>query len=176
MNLMRVLGVFFAMALPLAALRADEMPRVAVAPDKHGFILQPSGRPFIPWGFNYDHDAKGRLLEDYWVAEWDKVKRDFRMMKKLGANVVRIHLQLGKFMDGPAKPNAQALDRLAKLLCLAEDLGLYLDVTGLGCYHKADVPAWYNKLAERERWDVQAAFWRASRIAARRARPSSATI
>ena len=26
--------------------------------------------------------------------------------------------------------------------------GLYLDLTGLGCYHKKDVPAWYDKLAE----------------------------
>ena len=34
-------------------------------------------------------------------------------MKKLGANVVRIHLQIGKFMDGPDKPNDKALDRLA---------------------------------------------------------------
>src|SRR3984893_5480605 len=82
-------------------------------------------------------------------------------MKKLGANVVRIHLQLGKFMDGPDKPNTKALDRLGKLLALAERLRLYLDLTGLGCYHKKDVPAWYDKLSEKERWDVQARFWRA---------------
>ena len=56
----------------------------------------------------------------------------FGQMKKLGANVVRIHLQLGKFMDGPDKPNAKALDRLGKLLELAERTGLYLDLTGPG--------------------------------------------
>jgi hypothetical protein len=82
-------------------------------------------------------------------------------MKKMGANVVRIHLQLGKFLDGPEKPNERALDRLAKLLHLAEEAGLYLDLTGLGCYHKADVPAWYDKLSEKDRWDVQARFWQA---------------
>ena len=54
-----------------------------------------------------------------------------------------------------------ALARLAKLLSLAEARGLYLDLTGLGCYHKKDVPAWYDKLAEKERWDVQARFWAA---------------
>jgi hypothetical protein len=75
-------------------------------------------------------------------------------MKKLGANVVRVHLQLGKFMDGPDKPNAKALDHLAKLVRLAETTGLYLNLTGLGCYHKKDVPAWYDKLAEKDRWDV----------------------
>ena len=59
----------------------------------------------------------------------------FGQMKKLGANVVRVHLQLGKFLDGPEKPNDKALDRLGKLLALAERLRLCLDLTGLGCYH-----------------------------------------
>jgi sugar phosphate isomerase/epimerase len=141
--------------------RPAEMPWIAVSKDKKGFALEPSGKRFVPWGFNYDHDEKGRLLEDYWRPEWEKVERDFRAMKKLGANVVRIHLQLGKFLDGPDKPNEEALDRLARLLRLAEEVGLYLDLTGLGCYHKQDVPGWYDKLSEKERWDVQARFWRA---------------
>jgi hypothetical protein len=34
-------------------------------------------------------------------------------------------------------------------------------VTGLGCYHKKDVPAWYDALDESARWDVQADFWKA---------------
>jgi hypothetical protein len=82
-------------------------------------------------------------------------------MKALGANVVRVHLQLGKFMTAADTPDEKALDRLAKLLALAERLGLYLDLTGLGCYHKADVPKWYDALGEQERWDVQARFWEA---------------
>ena len=132
-----------------------------VSKDKKGFVLDPSGRPFVPWGFNYDHDDQGRLIEDYWEDEWPTVEAHFGQMKKLGANVVRVHLQLGKFMDGPDKPNGKALDRLGKLLELAERLRLYLDLTGLGCYHKKDVPAWYDKLSEKERWDVQARFWQA---------------
>ncbi|HVK10202.1 MAG TPA: DUF6807 family protein [Gemmataceae bacterium] len=134
---------------------------IEVSKDKTGFVRQPAGTPFVPWGFNYDHDEKGRLLEDYWDAEWAKVESDFAEMKQLGANVVRVHLQFGKFMDGPDKPSAAALDRLAKLLRLAETTGLYLDVTGLGCYHKADVPAWYDKLSESDRWAAQAKFWEA---------------
>ena len=79
---------------------AGEMKCVRVADNKHGFVLSKSGFPFIPWGFNYDHDENGRLLEDYWDKEWPKVEEDFREMKQLGANVVRIHLQVGKFMTG----------------------------------------------------------------------------
>ncbi len=149
---------------PLSA-RADERQWVAVSGDQKGFVLKPAGKRFLPWGFNYDHDEKGRLIEDYWSSEWEKVERDFRAMKKLGANVVRVHLQVGKFLSGPDRTNEKALDRLAKLLRLAEEVGLYLDLTGLGCYHKADVPAWYDKMAEKDRWDVQARFWRV--IAAR---------
>jgi hypothetical protein len=126
-----------------------------------GFVLSESGRPFTPWGFNYDHEGDGRLLEDYWEDEWPIVESAFREMKWLGANVVRIHLQFGKFMDGPAEPRHSSLDQLARLVKLAEDTGLYLDVTGLGCYHKQDVPSWYDELSEQERWQAQAAFWEA---------------
>jgi hypothetical protein len=38
---------------------------------------------------------------------------------------------------------------------------MYLDITGLGCYHKPDVPAWYDEMSETERWDAQARFWEA---------------
>ena len=155
-------------ALPCApANRSDaaDIPRVRVAEDRRGFVLEKTGRPFVPWGFNYDHDDRGRLLEDYWDAEWNTVAEDFREMHKLGANVVRVHLQFGRFMKGPAEPNQDALKQLARLLRLAEATGLYLDLTGLGCYHKKDVPEWYDRLDERHRWDAQAAFWEA--VAAR---------
>jgi hypothetical protein len=80
-------------------------------------------------------------------------------MRNLGANVVRVHLQFGKFMKAPDELNEKALDRLAELLKLAEQYRLYLDLTGLGCYHKKDVPGWYDTLSEKDRWDAQARFW-----------------
>jgi len=137
-----------------------QLEPVRVSTDKTGLVTT-SGKKFVPWGFNYDHDANGRLIEDYWTDEWDLVKTHFGQMKALGANVVRVHLQFGKFMRAADRPDAKALDRLGDLLKLAESTGLYLDLTGLGCYHKADVPAWYDALDERERWAAQAAFWEA---------------
>ena len=158
----RAMFIFTAVAmLDNSALIAADLPWVVVAKDQKGFVLQKLDKPFSPWGFNYDHDERGRLIEDYWEAEWEKVERDFRAMKKLGANVVRIHLQVGKFMAGAEKPNIKSLERLGKLVKLAEAVGVYLDVTGLGCYHKADVPKWYDKLDEATRWNVQARFWQA---------------
>jgi hypothetical protein len=141
--------------------RPGEMQWVRIAEDGRGFILQPSGRRFTPWGFNYDHDEHLRLLEDYWDPEWTKVAEDFREMNTLGANIVRIHLQLGRFMASPNELRPEALARLTRVLALAEQLNLYVDVTGLGCYRKADVPPWYDRLTEPERWAVQARFWEA---------------
>ncbi len=140
---------------------AADVDFIRVADDKRSFVLEKSGRKFAPWGFNYDHDEAGRLIEDYWDKEWAKVEEDFGEMKRLGANVVRIHLQFGKFMEAADRPSKAALDQLGRLLTLAEKTSLYLDLTGLGCYHKKDVPAWYDRLSEADRWAAQARFWEA---------------
>ncbi len=156
-----LLLVFACLITRASSGRIHGMEPIQVAKDNHSFILAHSGRRFVPWGFNYDHDANGRLIEDYWDSEWAKVEKDFADMHKLGANVVRVHLQFGKFMEAADKPNDKHLDRLGDLLKLAERDQLYLDLTGLACYHKKDIPAWYDKLSERDRWDAQAHFWQA---------------
>ncbi|MEX0937818.1 MAG: cellulase family glycosylhydrolase [Pirellulales bacterium] len=140
---------------------AQSMPRIAISDDGKSFVLAGSGERFVPWGFNYDHDREGRLLEDYWLEQWPTIEEDFAEMKRLGANVVRVHLQLGKFMDAADRPSERSLAQLDRLLGLAEREGLYLDITGLGCYHKHDVPPWYDELDRDERWAVQARFWEA---------------
>jgi hypothetical protein len=137
------------------------LPWIRVSADQKGFVQGEKNEPFVPWGFNYDHDEPGRLIEDYWNDQWRKVEEDFAEMKELGANVVRVHLQFGKFMQAADKPNEASLQKLADLVKLAEKTGLYLDLTGLGCYHKRDVPAWYDELDEKGRWNAQAAFWEA---------------
>jgi sugar phosphate isomerase/epimerase len=157
--------VLLAIGLPLPLMTAVAMEPIRIGLDDRSFALGESGARFIPWGFNYDRDDDGRLLEDYWKDEWPTVQRDFLAMRELGANVVRIHLQFGKFMNGPEQPNAANLERLGKLLDLAEEVGLYLNLTGLGCYHRNDVPEWYDALSEPDRWEAQARFWAA--VAAR---------
>jgi len=147
-------------SVALPAFSAD-LEWIRVADDSRSFALDQSRERFVPWGFNYDHDAEGMLIEAYWDDEWPRIENDFREMSELGASVVRIHLQFGSFMNTAETPNGHALDQLARLLRLAEQTGLYLDVTGLGCYHKQEVPAWYDELGEQDRWDAQAAFWTA---------------
>lgn len=79
----RVCAVILALASPLAGRMsaAESIPplqeSISLNPGGTAFVLQPSGRPFIPRGFNYDHDREGRLLEDYWDAEWSSVVEDW---------------------------------------------------------------------------------------------------
>ena len=153
------LAWFWLLAFPLTVLPEQPLEWIRPNAEGDGFVRGERTEPFHVWGFNYDHDEPGRLLEDYWESEWDTVAADFAEMKALDANVVRIHLQLGRFMDAPDQPNTKALAQLKRLIRLAEETGLYLNLTGLGCYHKKDVPPWYDKLGETARWKTQAHFW-----------------
>lgn len=134
---------------------------IEVSADRGGFQIAGTTERFVPWGFNYDHDRDGRLIEDYWHDEWASVAGDFREMRALGANVVRVHLQFGRFMKTASQADERNIAQLKKLVRLAEETGLRLDITGLGCYHKRDVPPWYDDMTEAERWAAQAEFWRA---------------
>jgi hypothetical protein len=64
-----MLATLLCFVATLSQVQADKMPWVAISKDKKSFVLEPSGKPFAPWGFNYDHDTEGRLIEDYWDKE-----------------------------------------------------------------------------------------------------------
>src|SRR5262245_57585151 len=102
--------------------RSGEMEFVQASASRTSFVLSDSSKPFLPWGFNYDHDEQGRLMEDYWENQWPKIEEDFREMKELGANVIRVHLQVGRFMRAPGTPNESALNQLRRLVGLADSL------------------------------------------------------
>lgn len=149
-------------ALPSAAAQeapAPALERIVLSADGKRFVKAGSGEPFIPWGVNYGNH--GRLMEDFWEKDWETIAGDFREIRQMGGNVVRVHLQFGKFMISAREPNPRALEMLAKLLKLAETTPLYLDVTGLACYRTADVPAWHDQLDDASRWEAQFVFWRA---------------
>jgi hypothetical protein len=137
-----------------------ELPRVRVSDDKESFVLAGSGQPFVPWGFNYLGKFNHLAEEDWDTPEgWARIGKDFAEMRKLGANVVRWHLQFETFMDAPDRPDSAQLDRLKKLLAVARSNGLYLDLTGLNCFRLTRIPAWYDALPEDDRWKAQARFW-----------------
>ncbi len=153
-----VAAIAFGATPAIAEGQPPRMEKVRISDDGRRFELTESSRPFVPWGFNYLGEF-GQLMEDSWDKDWPRIERDFREMRKLGGNIVRIHLQFGTSMTGPDKFDRAQLGRLRKLLDLARETGLYLDITGLCCYRLDQIPKWYDELDEAKRWDVQARWW-----------------
>ena len=81
-----------------------------------------------------------------------------REARSLGANTLRVYLEIKAFMKGPTEPEPRTFDALSALLEKAERLRLYLDLTGNLVWRAP--PAWYDELPEQARWAVQARFWR----------------
>jgi len=131
------------------------METVKVAPDQNGFILDPSGNRFVPWGHNYASvDIMERLAN-----EPERVEREFAEMKAAGTTVARIHPEMPLILTGPERVNPQSIDQLKRLLKIAEDSGIHLKITGLACYQIKDRMAWYDAMDEQDRWKTQAFFW-----------------
>lgn len=155
------IGFVLALLLCACATKPPEasrsVERIIVASNGRDFITEATGQLFHPWGMNYGN--KGRLMEDFWDGDWQTLADDFAELKALGANVVRVHLQYGNFMASATEPNTNSLRQLRRLLKLAQENRIYLDVTGLACYRPSDIPAWYDAMEEAERWSAQARFW-----------------
>jgi hypothetical protein len=134
---------------------ATGMDFVKLSPDKKGFVLDPSGYRYIPWGHNY---ASVDIMEQL-GNDPNRVEREFAEMKAAGTTVARVHPDMPAFFDGPQKLNAQAVDRLKRLLAIAEKSGIYLHVTGLACYKINNRLAWYDALDDESRWQTQEFFW-----------------
>lgn len=134
---------------------SSAMDFVAISPDKAGFVLQPSGQRYVPWGHNYGSvDLLERLK-----SEPERVEREFAEMKAAGTNVARVHPELPALLQSSNQVNPEALERLRQLLTLAEKSGIYLHVTGLASYQIKDRLPWYDALDEESRWKVQEYFW-----------------
>lgn len=138
---LQMIALFLLGTVSAAAAEGESPPmqKVRVSDDGQYFVLAESGKVFVPWGFNYLGEF-GKLLEDSWDEDWPRVERDFSEMRKLGANVIRIHLQFSTYMKRPDEFDQAQLDHLRKLLDLGRDFGLYLDVTGLSCYRLDRIP------------------------------------
>lgn len=127
-----------------------------------GYFMDAEGNKMFPWGYNYTNPENVGLIEDNWENEetWKFIESDFDEMKEYAANIVRIHLQFNKFMIDASTPNTANLDRLFDFVQLAEEKGLYLDITGLASYRKSDSPTWYDEMTDEERWASQKIFWK----------------
>jgi Cellulase (glycosyl hydrolase family 5) len=157
----RVLTAAAILALAIADCVSAETPSRITA---NGSDLTAGGRPFVSFGFNYAFGHTYPTLRYFdrpTRARLRVVRREFGEARRMGANTLRVFLEIGQFMDDRHTPRAQALDAYERLLRMAERNGLYLDVAGNLSWRPWKRDVWYDRLSERSRWRTQARFWRA---------------
>jgi hypothetical protein len=129
-----------------------------------GDELRVDGQPFRAYGFNYEFNGAHPNL-DYLAqptrGRLRRMRADFAEAAGLGANTIRIFVELHDVMASPTRTRADVLRALRRTLAEAGAAGLMVDVTGNLAWHAEAVPAWYDRLPDAARWSVQARFWRA---------------
>lgn len=137
----------------------NELPRIGVATDRAELAFVDTNATFVPVGMD---GAPPERFEPTADTDFTQLAEDYAEMKALGANFVRVHLQIGNFMDTATRPNPDALNALRRLIGVAEQNGLYVIITGLACYESDVIPIWYRRgWSDPIRWNTQAAFWAA---------------
>lgn len=153
---------------------ANAAPSALPQVQRQGSDLVAAGERFRAWGFNYGIGDRYPILSYFdrpTERRLQRVVADMREARLLGANTLRVYLEIEAFMNGPDQPERRAFAALAALLDEAERLHIYLDLTGNLVWRAP--PPWYDALPEQARWAVQAQFWRA---VARTAQESPAVL
>jgi hypothetical protein len=129
-----------------------------------GHNLYAGGARWRAWGFNWgigDHSPVIAYFDHPTAANLAVLACELRTAHRLGANSMRVYLELQQVMQSPRAARASTLAALRALLRLAERDRVYLDITGNLVWRPQRAPDWYDRLGERARWQVQANFWRA---------------
>ena len=137
---------------------AVAMPRISV----HGDRLYAGAKPWRAWGMNWgigDHAPVIGYFDHPTAAKFVVLRTELGRARAMGANSMRIYLQLGQVMATPTAPRRQTLLALMRLLALAQQDRVYLDITGDLVWRPSQAPGWYGRLSRQSRWRVQARFW-----------------
>ena len=148
------------MMLTFCVAASATMPRITVRGDR----LYAGARPWHAWGMNWgvgDHEPVIDYFNNPTARNLAVLSAELRTARGIGANSMRIYLQLGQVMATPTQPRQRTLTALRQLLALAETDGIYLDITGDLVWQPSRAPAWYDRMNRQQRWQAQARFWKA---------------
>jgi hypothetical protein len=138
---------------------AAVMPRISVHADR----LYAGAKPWRAWGMNWgvgDHAPVIAYFDHPTAANLAVLRTELATARAMGANSMRIYLELGEVMATPTRPREQTLVALQRLLALAQQDRVYLDITGDLVWRPLQAPRWYGRMAWQARWRVQANFWK----------------
>ena len=167
LSLTLIIGLILLVATSIGGLVASAtrsqdavMPRISVRGDQ----IYAGSKPFKAWGMNWgfsNHNPVLAYFDNPSNANFATLRAEIRVARQMGANTMRVFLELGQLMASPTQPREQTLAALQRLLQLAQGEGIYLDITGNIVWRPSRSPAWYERMPWRSRWQVQARFWRA---------------
>jgi hypothetical protein len=138
-----IVTILSAILVCVASAIAAQPPKVRVDAARHGFV-DAAGRPFVPFGVTYYRPGTGWAPQLWKKFDAEATRRDFALLKKQGANVVRVFISFGSFYTEPGKLNAEGLAKFDQFLDLADEAGLYVHPTGPDAWE--GMPSWTNDL------------------------------
>jgi hypothetical protein len=130
-----------------AAGAEPEMGLIAVGPDGKGFVEQPSGRAYVPFGVNYYDPNTGWAPKIWRQFDAKRVTQHFEVMRSLGVNCARVFLTAATFQPDADTIDERALEKLDTLIRIARRAGIRLILTG------------------PDHWEGSPAYWRPDRFA-----------
>ncbi len=147
------------LAKPAAAVQdgaATPLPRVTVRDGK--FVL-PDGSRFFPIGVNYFRPGTGWAPQLWKQFDEQAVERDFALLRQYGVRCVRVFLTFGSFFSRPDRLDEFGLERLDRMLAIAEKNGIYLHPTGPD--HWEGIPDWArgDRYSDERLLAAQERFW-----------------
>jgi len=89
------------------------------------------------------------------------IESDLAILNLNGSNIIRICLQLDKFMTDKSTPNQNQLNKLYEFCDLAAKYDIYVIINGANTWVSANQPDWLTAITEEDRWLTQANFWKA---------------
>jgi len=136
------------------------MGLITVGPDGRGFVEQPSGTPYVPFGANYYDPHTGWAPKIWRQFDPNAVTRHFQIMSGLGVNCARIFLTAATFQPDVNTVDEAALKKLDVMIAIARRSGVRLILTGPD--HWEGVPAYWkpDRFAGEQALRALEVFWR----------------
>jgi Cellulase (glycosyl hydrolase family 5) len=137
-----------------------ELPRISVEGTNFkrlGVNLKLFG--FSPQNFYFVDDFYNWTVGG---IERTAVETEIQGNRSMGANVMRLYLQMWDFIQGTYGSLSVKIGPMANLLHqvnLARRNDTYLLICGANCWIPTNTPTWYDSETNANRWNVQQYFW-----------------
>src|SRR5690349_222539 len=100
---------------------SQPLPRIRVRADR-AFITE-KGKPFVPFGVTYYRPGTGWAPQVWKQFDAGATRADFKLMKSVGINCVRVFLSYGSFYRQPGVLDKEGLAKFDQFIELAEAAG-----------------------------------------------------